>query len=147
MRAGSRHGESRRSLRIGWVNPRRDNGDNFAVISRLFVYGTLAPGQPNDHVLKSLPGAWESGVVKGRLVQHGWAAEMGFPALVLCEDGLEIEGLLFSSDALPEYWAQLDDFEGPGYERVLARVRRRDGGIVTAYVFVLQEGQDQTGPS
>jgi hypothetical protein len=85
--------------------------------------------------------------VKGRLVQHGWAAEMGFLALVLCEDGLEIERLLFSSDALSEYWVQLDDFEGPGYERVLARVRRRDGGIVSAYVFVLQERQDQPGPS
>jgi hypothetical protein len=46
MRAGSRHGESRRNLRIGWVNPRRDNGDNFAVISRLFVYGTLARDSP-----------------------------------------------------------------------------------------------------
>ena len=117
------------------------------MISRLFVYGTLAPGQPNEHVLKSLPGAWESGFVKGRLVQLGWAAAMGFPALVLCEEGREIEGLLFSSDALAEYWAQLDDFEGPGYERVLAHVRRRDGGTVTAYVFVLQDGRDQRGPS
>lgn len=117
------------------------------MISRLFVYGSLAPGQPNDYVLKSLPGVWESGVVKGRLVQHGWAAAMGFPALVLSEEGVEIEGLLFSSDGLSEYWAQLDDFEGPGYERVLARVRRRDGGIVSAYVFVLQDERDQTGPS
>jgi hypothetical protein len=36
-------------------------------------------------------------------MQHGWAPEVGFPALVLCEDGLEIEGLLFSSDALSGY--------------------------------------------
>jgi hypothetical protein len=34
--------------------------------------------------------------------------------------------------------SQLDDFEGSGYERVLARVRHRDGGIVTAYVFVIR---------
>jgi len=33
--------------------------------------------------------------------------------------------------------SQLDEFEGPGYERVLARVRRRDSGIVTGYVFVI----------
>lgn len=131
----------------GRVNPRRDNGDNFAVISRLFVYGTLAPGEPNDHVLESLPGTWEPAAVKGRLVQYGWAAEMGFPALVLSDDGPAIEGLLFSSDALPEYWAQLDEFEGPAYERVLARVRRRDGGIVTAYVFVVAAVQGQPGPS
>jgi hypothetical protein len=55
--------------------------------------------------------------------------------------------LLFESDAWPGWWAQLDDFAGPDYGRVLARVRRRDCGIVTAYLFVVQAGQDQAGPS
>src|SRR6185437_11189293 len=36
-----------------------------------------------------------------------------------------VEGLLFESDAWPGWWAQLDDFAGPDYGRVLARVRRR----------------------
>ena len=32
-------------------------------------------------------------------------------------------------------------------ERVLARVGRREGGIVTAYVSVVQTDQGQAGPS
>jgi hypothetical protein len=51
-----------------------------------------------------------------------------------------VEGLLSESDAWPGWWAQLDDFAGPDYGRVLARVRRRDCGIVTAYLFVVQAG-------
>jgi len=55
-----------------------------------------------------------------------------------------VEGLLFESDAWPGWWAQLDDFAGPDYGRVLARVRRRDCGIVTAY-FVCGPGRAGSG--
>lgn len=41
---------------------------------RLFVYGTLAPGRPNEHVLANLPGEWEPATVNGRLLQAGWGA-------------------------------------------------------------------------
>ena len=30
------------------------------MIQRLFVYGTLAPGQPNEHVLGDIEGSWET---------------------------------------------------------------------------------------
>ena len=55
-----------------------------------------------------------------------------------------VEGLLFESDAWPGWWAQLDDFAGPDYGRVLARVKRRDCGIVTAY-FVCGPGRAGSG--
>ena len=58
-----------------------------------------------------------------------------------------VEGLLFESDAWPGWWAQLDDFAGQDYGLVLARVRCRDCGIVTVYLFVVQAGQDQAGQS
>ena len=29
------------------------------MINRLFVYGTLAPGRANAHVLADIPGTWE----------------------------------------------------------------------------------------
>lgn len=32
---------------------------------RLFVYGTLAPGKPNEHVLAGLTGDWVAASVKG----------------------------------------------------------------------------------
>ncbi len=31
---------------------------------RLFIYGTLAPGRPNEHVLAEVPGAWEPATVR-----------------------------------------------------------------------------------
>jgi gamma-glutamylcyclotransferase (GGCT)/AIG2-like uncharacterized protein YtfP len=38
--------------------------------NRLFVYGTLAPGRPNEHVFAEIPGRWEAATVKGKLVEH-----------------------------------------------------------------------------
>ena len=79
---------------------------------RLFVYGTLAPGRPNAHVLADVPGQWEPATVTGTLRQQGWGAEVGYPGIVLDARGGEVEGFLFSSEHLAECWARLDAFEG-----------------------------------
>ncbi len=81
---------------------------------RLFVYGTLAPGRSNAHVLADVPGQWEPATVKGTLVQEGWGAAEGYPGIVLDDDGGDVQGLLFSSEQLAEHWARLDAFEGEG---------------------------------
>ncbi|MGO1070148.1 gamma-glutamylcyclotransferase family protein [Lysobacter sp. CA199] len=104
---------------------------------RLFVYGTLAPGQPNEHVLADVPGAWEPAAVRGTLHQVGWGAAAGYPGIVLDADGDEVPGLVFSSDALPAHWQRLDEFEGEGYERVLTSAELQGGGVVPAYVYAL----------
>ena len=104
----------------------------------LFVYGTLAPGRPNEHVLANVPGEWEPGTIMGTLIPDGWGAAVGYPGIILDENGSEVEGLLFSSDRLGEHWRRLDEFEGEGYERVLTRVKRRDGTAVEAYVYRLR---------
>jgi gamma-glutamylcyclotransferase (GGCT)/AIG2-like uncharacterized protein YtfP len=104
---------------------------------RLFVYGTLAPGRLNEHVLAEVPGEWEPATVTGRLLQEGWGAAIGYPGIVLDEHGGEIQGLLFSSESLFEHWARLDEFEGEGYKRVLTSVRRKDGTTVDAYIYSL----------
>ena len=106
--------------------------------SRLFVYGTLAPGRPNAHVLASVAGEWEPGTVRGRLLPEGWGAAAGYPAIVLDENASEVEGFLFTSEALPEHWARLDEFEGEGYERVLTSVTRRDCTKVNAFIYRLR---------
>ena len=80
-------------------------------MERLFIYGTLGPGGPNEHVMQAIGGHWQPGRIKGRLRQAGWGAEMGFPGLVLDEAGDDIPGHVFVSDALPDHWAALDDFE------------------------------------
>lgn len=104
---------------------------------RLFVYGTLAPGRSNAHVLAGLPGTWEPASVTGRLYAEGWGAAAGYPGLVLDAAGGEVQGFLFSSEQLPAHWARLDDFEGEGYERVPTRAVRNDGTAVDAWVYQL----------
>jgi gamma-glutamylcyclotransferase (GGCT)/AIG2-like uncharacterized protein YtfP len=105
---------------------------------RLFVYGTLAPGRPNEQVLAEVPGKWEPATVIGTLLQEGWGAAVGYPGIVLDKDGVEVKGLLFSSKSLAEHWTRLDEFEGEGYERVLTTVTLGDGTAVDAYIYRLR---------
>lgn len=104
---------------------------------RLFVYGTLAPGRPNEHVLRDVPGTWEPGTVRGRLIQEGWGAAVGFPGIVPSEDGDEVPGFVFTSTDLATHWDRLDEFEGDGYVRLLVPARLTDGTVVQAYVYAL----------
>lgn len=109
------------------------------MIHRLFVYGTLAPGRPNEHVLADVPGEWEPATVTGTLLQEGWGAAAGYPGIVLDEHGGEVKGFLFNSEGLAEHWARLDEFEGEGYERVLTTVKLKDGTAVDAYIYRLSQ--------
>src|SRR5262249_52948470 len=85
------------------------------VLQRLFVYGTLAPGRENADVLAELPGTWEEATVRGRLLQEGWGADLGYPGLVLDDAGDEVQGLVFTSDRLADHLDRLDAFGGCGY--------------------------------
>jgi gamma-glutamylcyclotransferase (GGCT)/AIG2-like uncharacterized protein YtfP len=106
---------------------------------RLFVYGTLAPGRPNAHILAPVPGTWEPASVTGSLYAEGWGAAAGYPGIVLDPKGDRIDGLLFTSDGLAEHWTRLDEFEGDGYTRVLTTATRADGTTVDAYVYALRK--------
>lgn len=108
------------------------------MIDRLFVYGTLAPGRPNEHVLAEVSGTWEPATVKGTLLQKGWGAAAGYPGIVLDERGEDVHGFLLSSAALAKHWARLDAFEGDGYERVVTAVKRPDGSVVKAHIYALK---------
>ncbi len=107
------------------------------MIERLFVYGTLAPGRPNEHVLSAIGGSWEAASVSGSLRQEGWGAAMGYPGIDLDEHGDEVQGFLFSSEKLSDHWAKLDAFEGESYERVLTVVKLRGNRTVDAYIYTL----------
>lgn len=101
----------------------------------LATYGTLGPGRPNHHQLSMLRGEWKRGVVYGRLVEKGWGATMGFPALELDQDGDPIEVDLLQSADLPAHWERLDSFEGAGYRRAAARISV-GSTIVDAWIYV-----------
>ena len=108
------------------------------MVEKLFVYGTLGPGHPNEHVLVAIGGSWEPATVAGRLLEEGWGAEMGYPGIDLDENGGEVEGFLFTSKNLSGHWADLDAFEGEAYRRMLAKVKLKDGSIVDAYIYTLR---------
>jgi gamma-glutamylcyclotransferase (GGCT)/AIG2-like uncharacterized protein YtfP len=107
-----------------------------AADTRLATYGTLAPGQANHHQLAGLEGQWRQGTVRGRLVDAGWGAALGYPGLVLDPLGPVVEVYLFESAELPDHWPRLDEFEGTGYRRVVTQVRTA-GGELDAWVYVI----------
>ena len=108
------------------------------MIQRLFVYGTLAPGQSNEHVLKNITGVWEPASVRGRLYPVCWGADCDYPAIVLDETADEVAGLIFDSSHLEGHWQMLDDFEGDGYRRVLTTARKDSGSFVEVYIYELE---------
>ena len=111
-------------------------------LHRLATYGTLAPGRPNHHQLDGLRGHWLPGHVSGMLVDAGWGAGFGYPALVLHPDGSAIRVDVFESVDLPAHWTRLDAFEGPGYQRVATTVRTPTGEV-DAFIYVLVQPRAQ----
>lgn len=106
--------------------------------SRLFVYGTLAPGCPNHHLLQPVPGKWEPATIRGTLTRGGRGSALGYPGVVLDQSDSEVPGYLFSSYRLHHAWKRLDEFEGNGYLRKTVTVTRRDGSRVKAQVYALR---------
>ena len=43
-----------------------------SVMEKLFVYGTLCPNCPNEHVLTVIGGSWEAATITGTLRAEGW---------------------------------------------------------------------------
>ncbi|WP_046004510.1 gamma-glutamylcyclotransferase family protein [Pseudoalteromonas rubra] len=106
-------------------------------MAHLFVYGTLAPGRVNAHILAELTGKWQSATVKGQLQNEGWGAKLGYPGLILDEHPGEVTGLVFTSDDLDAHWQRLDDFEGAHYTRVLTNAQLEGGQFIEVYVYTL----------
>ena len=68
-----------------------------------------------------------------------WGAEMGYPAIVLDNDGEDVSGFIFSSENLIRHWAELDKFEGDEYERIITKINLGDHNSVDAYIYVLKK--------
>ena len=109
-------------------------------MERLFIYGSLQPGGPNEHVLAAIGGEWETAVIKGNLVERGWGTSIGYPGIVVDETGNDVHGHVFSSSNLNAKWDYLDEFEGEVYQRIVTSVTLRNGDQVQAHVYVLRAG-------
>ena len=96
----------------------------FRTRQALAVYGTLAPGQPNHHVVAPLGGEWTGGLVEGDLFPVGWGATLGYPAFRPRAGGAAVAVQVLTSSLLAAAWPDLDHFEGPEYRRILIPVFR-----------------------
>ena len=89
----------------------------------IIIYGTLAPNRPNHSKIEHINGKWIKGVVKGKLVKEGWGAELGYYGFKhsSIDEQENIEAFILFSDELVNNWTYLDEFEGDGYRRILAK--------------------------
>lgn len=107
------------------------------MLDQLFVYGTLAPGRPNAHILSDVKGTWTPATIRGKLLPNGWGAALGYPAVIPDEQGDLVKGFIFESSELMYHWQRLDDFEGEGYVRVIVTAQYEDASETQAYVYAL----------
>jgi gamma-glutamylcyclotransferase (GGCT)/AIG2-like uncharacterized protein YtfP len=124
------------SCQHGTADSHRDGAGSHEGCRRLATYGSLAPDRPNHHQLDGLQGRWAPGHVHGRLVDTGWGAGLGYPALILDPGGAPLDVHVFESVDLPAHWARLDRFEGPGYRRVATKFHLPSGDV-DAFIYVL----------
>jgi gamma-glutamylcyclotransferase (GGCT)/AIG2-like uncharacterized protein YtfP len=112
--------------------------DNFSFTPehRLVTYGSLGPDRPNHYRLSHIEGTWTQGTVRGNLVQFGWGAAMGYPALVLDEAGPTLDVWVLEAKEMEREWAWLDELEGEEYARVTVPVSTA-GGVVIAQIYAL----------
>lgn len=105
------------------------------------VYGTLAPDAPNHSVVEHIKGNWQCGIVKGTLENKGWGADMGYYGFrqTDIEDQKQIKVLVLVSDELVANWKMLDDFEGSGYKRILAKYELTNGQIGVGNIYAIND--------
>ncbi len=104
----------------------------------LFVYGTLMPNCPNGHVLEEVVGKFVPATVKGKLVDAGWSAGMGYPGIRLDDQRDTIHGYIFYSSNLINHWDNLDEFEGSEFQRTPVTVERYDELDVDTFIYTLK---------
>lgn len=108
------------------------------MIERLFVYGTLAPGEVNAAQLAQVAGHWQQASVTGYYDVMGWGKTQGYPGVVLDPGGESIAGWLLTSSQLHRHWPRLDRFEGSRYRRQIVRVRTATGKQLRAYIYCVK---------
>jgi gamma-glutamylcyclotransferase (GGCT)/AIG2-like uncharacterized protein YtfP len=90
---------------------------------RLVVYGTLAPGEENHHVIEPAGGTWRTVDIEG--VMGSWGR---YPVFEWVTPGEMLPAMLIESATLSRYWKRLDEFETDHYARHL--VPYSDGGSI-----------------
>lgn len=100
---------------------------------RIFVYGTLMPGQPRWMHLHSFASAWEPATAPGGL----WDTGLGYPAARFGEEGGRVPGVLvtLTAERAGDAIGLLDAIEHEGvlFRRVEVST---SGGVAVGYEWV-----------
>lgn len=107
----------------------------FKPSTRLAVYGSLAPGKSNHHVIGNLAGGWLEGYITGKFYDRGWGSNEGYPGIIWIPGEARVNVQLFVSDQLPDHWPRLDQFEGAEYQRSLVPVFDDHGLLSVANIY------------
>ncbi|NNC38515.1 MAG: gamma-glutamylcyclotransferase [Hyphomonadaceae bacterium] len=104
-------------------------------MNSLFVYGTLAPGERNAHIMDGMTGTWQKASVRGKKFIKGWGRSKLAPGFFPDPNGDLVKGLIFRSNDLPAHWQRLDDFEGADYQRVEIEAILDTGELITTFIY------------
>lgn len=118
------------------------------MLSHVFVYGSLLPGQQNHALLAPFIRCSAPAFLTGMAMV--WASDT-YPGILRGSGTVTGELVELDPDRLPDALAALDeleDYRGPGdpaneYERAVAAVSTRDGGTRPAWVY-LWNGEAQS---
>lgn len=66
-------------------------------------------------------------------------AEFGSPGIQLSDSGETVQGYVFISEHLPQYWEELDAFEGDEYQRIPVKVYLENGEMIESLVYALKD--------
>lgn len=107
----------------------------------LIIYGTLAPNRPNHSKIEHIKGKWLKGIVKGKLANEGWGAELGYFGFKHSniDEQENIEAYILFSDELVDNWSYLDEFEGDGYKRILAKYKLDNGEVGIGNIYAIND--------
>ena len=102
---------------------------------RMAFYGTLRPGESNHYEVRSIPGTWRTGTVRGWTYDITWGPADGYPGMTLDTGAPATPVHVLESAELEQHLRRIDDFEGPGYRRVEVEVTYDDGSTDTAWIY------------
>ncbi|OOF04384.1 gamma-glutamylcyclotransferase family protein [Salinivibrio sp. MA607] len=125
------------------------------MLNNLFVYGTRCPDEENHHLLADMKGSWHKASIQAIRTDRGWGSAAGHPGIELSDNAKDrVKGWLFKADDLSTRLAQIDQFEGAGYQRVIVEVEYKhtsgeDTKHTTAFTYELcfSHQPNTTGPS
>ncbi len=102
---------------------------------RLALYGILRPGGSHHHEVRSIPGSWVTGTVRGWTYQITWGPADGYDGITVSPDGPPVVVDILESDELERHLQRLDEFEGPGYRRTTVAATLTDGSVVDVEIY------------